>query len=75
MPEVTLTKDEAYAIADLIDCNLFSIIRNDTDIDSMKWLRNVINVYVKCSLASGYESATDNLGKLDAGLIMGGNHE
>ena len=54
-----LTKDEAYAVADLIGTFLFDAIRNDTDIDSMQWLRNIIHVYEKCCKDSGYVGLTD----------------
>ena len=42
-----LTKDEAYAIADFIEINLMQVIRNDADIDSMRWLKNMIHGYEK----------------------------
>lgn len=58
--ECTLTKDEAYAVADFIDGNLFDCIRNDTDIDSMQWLRNVLHAYEKMCVASGYVGTTES---------------
>ena len=36
--DCTLSKKEAYAVAEFIDCNLLDYIRNDTDVDSMEWL-------------------------------------
>ena len=54
-----LTKDECYAVAELIDINLFDMIRNDTDIDSMRWLRNVVRAYEKMCRRSGYRGATE----------------
>ena len=59
-PECSLTKDEAYAVADFIDGNLFDCIRNDTDIDSIQWLRNVLHAYEKMCAASGYVGATES---------------
>lgn len=53
-----LTKDEAYVVADLISSNLFDIIRNDSDIDSMQWLINIIKAYEKMCQVSGYEGVT-----------------
>ena len=50
-----LTKDEAYVVADLISSNLFDIIRNDSDIDSMQWLINIIKAYEKMCQVSGYK--------------------
>ncbi len=54
-----LTQDECYAVAELINVNLFDIIRNDTDIDSMRWLRNVVRAYEKLCRRSGYRGATE----------------
>jgi hypothetical protein len=54
-----LTKDEAYAIADFIEINLMQVIRNDVDIDSMRWLKNMIHGYEKLCKFSGYVGITD----------------
>ncbi len=54
-----LTKDEAYAIADFIEINLMQVIRNDADIDSMRWLKNMIHGYEKLCKFSGYVGITD----------------
>lgn len=54
-----LTKDEAYAIANHIDSTLFDSIRNDVEIDSMEWLRNVIHGYEKLCEFSGYVGLTE----------------
>lgn len=51
---IELTRQEAYAVADFIDDCLFTAIRNDHDIDSMIWLRNVVSAYEKMSKGSGY---------------------
>ena len=51
-----LTKDEAYAVAELIDLNLLDTIRNDTDIDSMLWLRRIVHAFEKLCKMSGYNS-------------------
>lgn len=57
---VGLTKGEAYAIADHIDRTLIQEIRNDTDIDSMEWLRNIIHGYEKLCAASGFVGLTES---------------
>lgn len=57
---VELTREEAYAVADFIDANLFTAIRNDTEIDSMSWLRNVIHAYEKMCKGSGYVGLTEH---------------
>ena len=56
---ITLTKDEAYAVADFIDCALYDRIRNDTDIDCMQWLRNIVHAYEKLCRFSGFVGLTD----------------
>lgn len=55
-----LTKDEAYGIAQLIDETLIDTIRNDTDIDSLQWLRNVIHGYEKLCQYGGYVGLTED---------------
>lgn len=59
MAEPKLTKDEAYAIAEFIDMNIFEVIRQDADFDSFQYLRNLIHAYEKCKTASGYIGVTD----------------
>ena len=59
-PECSLKKDEAYAVAEFIDGNLYDYIRNDEGIDSMQWLRNVLHAYEKMCVASGYVGTTES---------------
>ena len=59
-PECSLTKDEAYAVAEFIDGNLYDYIRNDEEIDSMQWLRNILHAYEKMRAASGYVGTTES---------------
>jgi hypothetical protein len=54
-----LTKDEAMAVAEFIDMNLFQAIRNDEEWDSMMCLRNLIHVYEKACECSGYVGVTE----------------
>lgn len=58
--ECTLTKDEAYAVAEFIDGNLYNYIRSDEEIDSMQWLRNVLHAYEKMCVAGGYVGTTES---------------
>lgn len=58
-----LTKDEAYAVAEFIDMNIFDAIRNDTDWDSFQNLRDLIHGYEKCCAVSGYKGLTDSEGE------------
>ena len=57
--EVTLTKDEAFAVAEFIDMNIFDAIRNDDDWDSFMALRSLVYAYEKCCKVSGYVGLTD----------------
>lgn len=59
MNELNLTKNEAYAIADLIDLTLIQFIRDDPDTDSLMWLRNMIHGYEKLCEYSGYHGMTE----------------
>ena len=59
MDEIKLTKLEASAVAEFIDVNLISVIRDDIDIDSMLWLRNIIHAYEKFCEYSGYIGTTE----------------
>ena len=56
---IELTKGEAYAICDFIDLSLYDRIRNDTDIDSMQWLKNILHAYEKLCKFSGYVGLTE----------------
>ena len=54
-----LTKTEAYAIAEFIDHTLIQEIRNDVDIDSMGWLRNMVHGYEKLCKYGDYQGVTE----------------
>ena len=54
-----LTKDEALAIAHYIDMTLYDTIRNDTDIDSLAWLRSVVHGYEKLCAFGDYVGMTE----------------
>ena len=49
---VILTQDEAISLADFLEIHLIDDIRNDTDIDSLEWLANMISIYKKCKVAN-----------------------
>lgn len=55
-----LTNDEAYAVAEFIDTNIFDVLRNDPDWDSFYALRNLIHAYEKCCKISGYVGTADS---------------
>jgi len=54
-----LTVSEAYAVAEFIDMNIFSAIRNDDDFDSFQCLRNLCKAYEKLCEISGFVGLTD----------------
>ena len=58
--DLHLTKNEAYAVAELVDGAFFETIRNDVDIDSMTWVRNLIHGYEKLCRYSGYVGLTES---------------
>ena len=57
--DAELTKNEAYAVAEFIDMNIFDAIRTNEDWDSFFALRNLIHAYEKCCILSGYIGVTD----------------
>lgn len=48
MEEITITKQEAETLLDLFETNLLEIIREDTEIDGLEWLSNIMSIYDKC---------------------------
>lgn len=42
---VQMTVAQMEIINDLIECNIFDVIRNDVEIDSMEWLKNICAVH------------------------------
>jgi len=60
MDSVKLTKGEAYSLAEFIDMSLIDFIRDNTDMDSMAWLKNMVNAYVKLCKYSGFIGLTEN---------------
>ena len=43
-----ITKSEATVLTELIEMNLFDIIRKDEEIDNIEWLRVIMSIYEKC---------------------------
>lgn len=41
--KIELTKGQCESLSDLIEVHLLDIIRNDTDIDNLNWVRNIVN--------------------------------
>ncbi len=46
---IEITKSEAETLVDLIEAYIFEIIREDTGIDSIQWLDNMMSIYRKCN--------------------------
>lgn len=59
---IVLTEDEAYSLAEFIDMSLISYIRDDTDVDSIQWLRNMVHAYEKLCRHGDYVGITENEG-------------
>ena len=59
MSKTELTKGEAYAVAEFIDMNIFTVIRTDEDWDSFYALRNLIHAYEKCCEISHFKGLAD----------------
>lgn len=55
-----LTKDEAYSLADYICMNFITYIRQDVDVDSMEWVKNIVHAYEKLCEYSGYKGYTED---------------
>lgn len=52
---IEITSSEATSLRDFIEFNLLDVIRNDTDIDSLLWVYNILNVYRKCGGLKEYD--------------------
>lgn len=48
---IDLSKDQCESLIDLIENNLFDIIRTDDEIDNIKWLYNIMSAYKTMSEA------------------------
>lgn len=53
---IELTKNEVGSLVDFISFNIFNVIRDYEDIDSVTWLDNVMSVYRKCKEALNEET-------------------
>ncbi len=60
MGELNITKAEAEALCNHIDMTLIQTIRDDTDIDSMNWLRSMVHAYEKLCAYCGYVGLTES---------------
>lgn len=60
MGELNITKAEAEALCNHIDMTLIQTIRDDTDIDSMSWLRSMVHAYEKLCAYCGYVGLTES---------------
>ena len=45
---IELTKKETDVLIELIELNLFDIIRKDEEIDNINWLAIMMSIYEKC---------------------------
>ena len=45
---VLLSRDEAEALCSLLEIHLFALIRDNSEIDNLKWLGLILDAYRKC---------------------------
>ena len=45
---ITITSNEAVSLVDFIELNFIRSIQDDPDIDSLLFIRNIVNIYEKC---------------------------
>lgn len=45
---IELTKSEAESLLDYLELNLIQDIKDNPDMDSMLWLRNMMPIWEKC---------------------------
>jgi hypothetical protein len=57
---VELTASEASSLCDYLDSYFILNIRNDTDMDSMLWLDNMMAIWRKCGGRKQYSDAEDS---------------
>ena len=57
---VTLTRAECQSLLDFIEPELYNVIRQDTDIDSVQWLINICSIISKCRNEMNYEDKPPN---------------
>ena len=53
--KIDLTKAQCESLIDFIELNLIDVIRNDTDIDSLEWVQNILtaNTLFHLAIAGG----------------------
>ena len=49
---ILLTRDECESLLDWLEIHLIDDIREDTEIDNMEWLSNMMSIYHKCKAVS-----------------------
>lgn len=49
---ILFTRDECESLLDWLEIHLIDDIREDTDVDSMEWLSNMMSIYNKCKAVS-----------------------
>lgn len=52
---IELTKSEVGSLMDFIEFNIFNVIRDYEEIDSVTWLDNMMSIYRKCKEAQNEE--------------------
>lgn len=52
---ITITSNEAVSLVDFIELNFIRSIKDDPDIDSLLYIKNIISVYEKCGGMNQYD--------------------
>lgn len=55
--KIELTKGQCESLSDFIEMNLLDVIRNDTDIDNLNWVRNILDALKVFKEAAKSENA------------------
>lgn len=56
---VILSKQYCTALVDLLECNLFDVIRNDPSIDNIEWLADICGAYREMKAEAEKDGKTD----------------
>ena len=55
--KIELTKGQCESLSDFIEVHLLDIIRKDTDIDNLNWVRNILDALKIFEEAANSENA------------------
>lgn len=56
---IEITNDEASSLRDFIEYTLLDLIRNDTDVDDMDYVYNIVNIWKRCEDVTKVHDSTE----------------